>query len=106
MIEGRRARRLRGSAHRREYRDLQSAQASNRRYVTMATIVQRHDTIAPAPLPDLEAPVTDVHPGGARRRAVVAAVAGYAFDGVDIMVLALALPLISRTGTSRWSRAA
>ena len=60
----------------------------------MATIAERHDAIAPAPLPTHEAPVADVPPKGARRRAVVAAVAGYAFDGVDIMVLALALPLI------------
>ena len=60
----------------------------------MATIVERHDAIAPAPLPTHEARVADVHPSGPRRRGVIAAVAGYAFDGVDIMVLALALPLI------------
>lgn len=60
----------------------------------MATIVERHDAIAPAPVPTQEAPVADAQPRGARRRVAIAAVAGYAFDGVDIMVLALALPYI------------
>ncbi len=36
----------------------------------MATIAERHDVIAPAPLPTHEAPVADVHPRGARRRVV------------------------------------
>ena len=60
----------------------------------MATIAERHDAIAPAPLPTHQAPVTDAISRGARRRVTIAAVLGYAFDGVDIMVLALALPLI------------
>jgi MFS family permease len=60
----------------------------------MATITERHEVIALAPLPTHEAPVADLHPRAARHRARIAAVAGYAFDGVDIMVLALALPLI------------
>jgi MFS family permease len=58
----------------------------------MATIAERHDAIAP--LPTHEAPQADVHARAGRRRVVAAAVLGYAFDGVDIMVLALALPLI------------
>ena len=60
----------------------------------MATIAERPDLISPAPLPTHEAPTAGVHPRGERRRVAVAAVAGYAFDGVDIMVLALALPYI------------
>jgi MFS family permease len=60
----------------------------------MATIVERHDSISPVPLPVRDPPVADVRPRGERRRVAAAAILGYAFDGVDIMVLALALPYI------------
>jgi MFS family permease len=61
---------------------------------TMATIVERHDSISPPPLPVHDRSLADVSSTGERRRVAAAAIAGYAFDGVDIMVLALALPYI------------
>jgi MFS family permease len=60
----------------------------------MATVAKNLSPISPAPLPAHQAPIdaADRQPG--RRRVAAAAIAGYAFDGVDIMVLALALPFI------------
>ena len=60
----------------------------------MATIAEKQVMISPVPLPVNQAPITstEIRPG--RRRVAAAAIAGFAFDGVDIMVLALALPFI------------
>lgn len=63
----------------------------------MATIARQLDSFSPATLPATLAPIATVSPGRPtphRRRVAAAAIAGYAFDGVDIMVLALALPYI------------
>ena len=63
----------------------------------MATIARQLDALLPATPPVTGSPIAIVSRGGPtphRRRVAVAAVAGYAFDGVDIMVLALALPYI------------
>jgi MFS family permease len=59
--------------------------------MTMATLAQRLHG-APAVIPPIQQDVTTQT--ATRRKVAFAAIAGYAFDGVDIMVLALALPLI------------
>jgi MFS family permease len=59
----------------------------------MATVSNKLNTISPA-VPLGEAPIAAASPNNHRRRVAAAAIAGYAFDGVDIMVLALALPYI------------
>lgn len=60
----------------------------------MATLAEKPTALSPAPVPVIEPPRAAAGPIAHRRRVAVAAVAGYAFDGVDIMVLALALPYI------------
>ena len=60
----------------------------------MATVAEQLSTISPAPLPVQPAHSVAPERVPGRRRVAAAAIAGYAFDGVDIMVLALALPFI------------
>lgn len=63
----------------------------------MATIAERLPAIPPTQPSPRQVPTvaaTEAAPVAGRRRVAIAAVAGYAFDGVDIMVLALALPFI------------
>jgi MFS family permease len=59
----------------------------------MATLAHPPAPLSPA-APIHEVVATSAPPVPGRRRVAIAAVAGYAFDGVDIMVLALALPYI------------